>query len=134
MMSEGNSASLPPTSGSPSCSQQSSLPSSGASACSSQETPQNTPHKVKMYTRIPIQASPNEAKKAKVEKCKEVEHKLKADIDSFQETLSSRFMEFDTHIKAALYSVLKKNPPEAAETLEKIRKIMKACTKKTKSS
>ena len=114
MMSEENSASLPPTSGSPSCSQQSSLPSSGASACSSQETPQNTPHKVlpsscalacssqetpqntphkvKMYTRIPIQASPSEAKKAKVEKCKEVEHKLKADIDSFQETLSSRFM------------------------------------------
>ena len=97
MMSEDKSATLPSTSGSPSSSQQSSLPSSCASACSSQETPQNTPHKVKMYTPIPIQASPSEAKKAKVEKCKGVEHKLKADIDSFQETLSSRFMEFDTH-------------------------------------
>ena len=61
-----------------------------------------------------------------------MEHKLKADIDSFQETLSSRFMEFDTHIKAALYSVSKKNPEEAAETLAKTRRIMKACTKKKK--
>lgn len=100
----------------------------------------NTPYTspAKLYTPVPKQnptCSPFELKRSKaVEKSKTAEKELKSEVDSFEETLRSKFVEFDTNIKAALYSIsIAKKPEEAVESLERVLRLLKASAKKNEA-
>lgn len=84
---------------------------------------------VKMYSPVPLQSQsfgPSPAKRPRG-----TQKKISNSLDAFQEMLATKFGEFDTHLKSALYSVLQKNTEEATATLERVRRLMKASLMKS---
>ena len=92
-------------------------------------TPSNTPCKVTMYSPIPLMASgantPVKVTPSNTPTKTPTKTPTNTCLDDLEQNINSNHLVFDTHLKAALYSISKKEVNDASDSIEKVRRLMK---------
>ena len=90
---------------------------------------QNTPCKVTMYSPIPLMASgantPVKVTPSNTPTKTPTKTPTNTCLDDLEQNINSKHLVFDTHLKAALYSISKKEVNDASDSIEKVRRLMK---------